>query len=76
VIGGDGRWYSSPCKQKRPAACRQPDGGWTVTDKAVKASDAATACARNHAEFDVPRTGYDNESLKLVTHGKRVLLGL
>jgi hypothetical protein len=47
-----------------------------VTATAVKRRDAADACAVNGGEFAVPRTGYDNESLALVTGGKRVLLGL
>jgi hypothetical protein len=73
---GDGRWYSLGCTQKRPAACRRADGSWFVTATAVKRRDAADACAVNGGEFAVPRTGYDNESLALVTGGKRVLLGL
>ena len=72
---GDGRWYSTGCKKRQPAACRRSDGSWLIT-KAVKARDAARACAVAGAEFDVPRTGYDNESMKLVALGKRVYLGL
>jgi hypothetical protein len=73
---GDGRWYSLSCKQKRQAACRRPDGSWFLTPKAVRDSDAGRACAVNGGAYDVPRTGYDNASLSLVTAGKRVILGL
>jgi hypothetical protein len=73
---GDGRWYSLGCNQKRPAACRRADGSWFVTSKAVRSRNAAAACAVNGGEFDVPRTGYDNESLKLATARQRVVLGL
>jgi hypothetical protein len=76
LIGADGRWSSSSCGQKRRAACRRADGSWTLTDRPLKAGDAANGCATSGAEFDVPRTGYDNESLKLVTRGTRVWLGL
>jgi hypothetical protein len=72
---GDGRWYSSGCRQKRPAACRRPEGSWLVSAP-VKPSGAARACAAEDAEFDVPRTGYDNEGLKAAAAGQRVLLRL
>ena len=55
-------------------AKQKADGSWFVTDKAVTARNAADACAADGGEFDAPRTGYDNESLKLVTGGKRTLL--
>jgi hypothetical protein len=73
---GDSRWYALGCKKKRPAACRRADGSWFVTGKAVTPSTAPAACAVDGGKFDVPRTGYDNESLRLVTGGKRTLLGL
>ena len=73
---GDGRWYSSGCKQKRRATCRRADGSWVLSANAVKESDAERACAVAGARFDVPRTGYDNESLALVASGKRIYLGL
>jgi hypothetical protein len=76
LMGSDGRWSSSGCIQRRPAACRTAAGSWLVTTKAVKAKDAPHECARSHAEFAVPRTGYENESLKLVSGGARTWLGL
>jgi hypothetical protein len=72
----DGRWYSSSCRQKLPAACRLAGGSWVVTAKAVKQADAARACSAAGAAFSAPRTGYDNERLELVTGGTRVWLGL
>jgi hypothetical protein len=74
-LRGDGRWYSTGCNKRQPAACRRSDGSWLIT-KAVKARDAARTCAVAGARFDVPRTGYDNESMKLAALGKRVWLGL
>ena len=73
---GDGRWHSLSCKRKRHAACRRDDGSWFVTPKAVRDSEAGRACAVNGGAYDVPRTGYDNASLKLVTRGQRTILGL
>jgi hypothetical protein len=73
---GDGRWYALSCKKKRPAACRRADGSWFVTDTAVTARTAADACAADGGTFDVPRTGYENESLRSVAGGKRALLRL
>jgi hypothetical protein len=75
-MGADGRWSSGACRQKHPAACRAADGSWTLTDHALKAADAARACTKSGAKFDVPRTGYDDESLRLVTGGTRVWLGI
>jgi hypothetical protein len=72
----DGRWYSLGCKRKRQAACRRDDGSWFVTPKAVRDSDAGRTCAVDGGRYDVPRTGYDNASLELVTGGRRTLLGL
>jgi hypothetical protein len=70
---GDGRWYSLGCNQKRRAACRRSDGSWILTDKAVTTAKAARACAAENAQFDVPRTGYDNEVLRRAANGERVL---
>jgi hypothetical protein len=73
---GNGRWYSLSCRQRRQAACRRGDGTWFVTPTAVTDADAAAACAANGGTYDVPRTGYQNASLELVTGGRRTLLGL
>jgi hypothetical protein len=75
LIGADGRWRSSGCKRKLPAACRASDGGWLLTGRAVAPKDATAACAAAGGVFAVPRTGYENESLALVTHGTATWLG-
>lgn len=69
---GDGRWYSLSCNTKRAAACRKADGSWVVSAARVRAADAADECASLGAVADVPRTGYDNESLKSRAAGERV----
>ena len=75
-MGSDGRWYSTRCNAKLPAACRASDGSWTVTTNAVKQQDAASECAASGSRFDAPRTGYDNELLKTAAAGKRLWLGV
>jgi hypothetical protein len=76
LIAADGRWRSGACRQKRPAACRASDGRWLLTPRAVRARSAADACAALGADFAVPRTGYENESLKVATDRTAVWLGL
>ncbi|MFL5839060.1 MAG: hypothetical protein ACJ77Z_01240, partial [Thermoleophilaceae bacterium] len=76
AMRADGRWTSAGCKRKLRAACRRPDGSWIVTERAVKERDAAESCATSRAEFAVPRTGFDNESLALVAAGARVWLAV
>lgn len=75
LMASDGRWRSSSCAKPRPAACRASDGSWFLTAK-VKQADAAAACSATGSRFSVPRTGYDNETLKAVTSGTAVWLGL
>jgi hypothetical protein len=59
----DSRWVTGDCAQARPAACRRPDGRWTVS--AAGAYDLAeAACAGAGGQFDLPRTGYDNAQLR------------
>jgi hypothetical protein len=72
----DGRWASIGCKRKLRAACRLEFGSWTLTGKPVTRAKAAQACATEGAAFDVPQTGYDNDALKQVAAGRRVLLKL
>jgi hypothetical protein len=76
AMDANGRWASSGCKRKRQAACRAPDGSWLVTGRAVQAKKAAAECAAEGGEFAVPRTGYENASLALVTAGTPVWLGI
>ena len=75
LVGQGGRWSSSSCAKKRRAACRRADGSWLLTDDAVKPKSAGKACASEGAAFSVPRTGYENASLELVTRGTTAWLG-
>jgi hypothetical protein len=75
LIGTGGRWRSSGCKRKLPAACRTSNGTWLLTERAVAAKNATAACAAAGGVFAVPRTGFENESLELVTHGSAAWLG-
>ena len=59
-----GRWRSTRCKGRRPAACRKPNGRWKLT-AAVELAESAERCARGGAEFAVPRTGYEAQLLRL-----------
>jgi hypothetical protein len=62
--GDTGRWVSSSCRGRLPAACR--DGiRWSVTPRAVPVSGAARACRRQGGQFAVPRTGYEGQLLKV-----------
>jgi hypothetical protein len=75
LIGADGRWRSSGCKRRLPATCRTSAGAWLLTTRAVAQNGATAACAAAGGVFAVPRTGYENESLKLVTAGASAWLG-
>ena len=63
VQRADTRWATRDCRYARRAACRLPDGRWTLTGRVVFAN-AASRCARAGARFDLPRTGYDNVKLR------------
>jgi hypothetical protein len=59
----DGRWVAEPCGQdRRPAACRLPDGRWTVSGPGPRVS-AAGRCEEQGGEFAVPRRGRDAQLL-------------
>jgi hypothetical protein len=60
-----GRWYSQPCTRRERVACRGAGGGWSVPRKAVRFADAAAACARAGAAFEVPRSGYEGQLLRV-----------
>jgi hypothetical protein len=62
--GTDGRWRARPCPLLLPAACRRPDGSWTVVPNPVRFALATRACRARAARFAVPRTGYENERLR------------
>jgi DNA-binding transcriptional LysR family regulator len=46
-----------------------------LTERAVAARNAPAACAAAGGAFAVPRSGYENESLQLVTKGAAAWLG-
>src|SRR4051794_9505193 len=66
----DGRWASSACKDRRPAACRRADGTWATT-KPVPAAAAASACRDADATYTPPRTGYENARLRIAAAAGR-----
>ena len=61
----DGRWESTDCDGRLPAACRTSDGGWVVTGPGPRVS-AAGRCADLGATPAVPRTGLDAQRLLAV----------
>jgi hypothetical protein len=63
---GDARFFATPCGQSRRPACRTAGGGWVVPEPTVAFAGAAAACRAAGATFDVPRTGWDDEQLRLV----------
>jgi hypothetical protein len=75
AIRSDGRWFSSGCKKTRPAACRNADGSWSVTNPVTEA-DAAAECAAAGGRFTAPRTGYQNQLLKEAAAGRATWVGL
>ncbi len=58
----DGRWEAAAGTGRLPAACRLPDGSWTVTGVGPRRS-AAGRCADLGGAFDVPRRGRDAQLL-------------
>lgn len=59
----DGRWEALAGRDRLPAACRLPDGSWTLTGPGPRAS-AAGRCNGLGADFDVPRRGLDAQLLR------------
>jgi hypothetical protein len=70
----DGRWISDSCATRRPAACRTPQGTWILTP-AIPAAAARAACAARGATFAAPRTGPENEALRVTAAGADPRLG-
>ena len=58
----DGRWEALSGRERLAAACRLPDGSWTVTGAGPRVS-AAGRCGELGAAFDVPRRGLDAQLL-------------
>jgi hypothetical protein len=71
----DGRWTTSSCLVRRPAACRTAAGSWTVSAPTTRLA-AGRACARLGASFAVPRTAHEQALLRTSSGGRDVLLGL
>jgi hypothetical protein len=60
-----GRWESRGCAERHPVACRAANGSWLVTAAAVPERVAATQCRARSAELAAPRTGYENQLLRV-----------
>jgi hypothetical protein len=58
----DGRWEGAAATGRRPAACRRPDGSWTVTGPGPRAS-AGGRCEELGGLFAVPQRGRDAQLL-------------
>jgi hypothetical protein len=69
----DGRWVTRPCRAKRRAVCRSA-AGLTLTKRAVPYSAARAACRKGGAAFDLPRTGYENSTLRAAAGAEAVWL--
>lgn len=62
----DGRWKSRRCPGRRHAACRSKDGRWAITPEPIRFRDARDTCrSKRKARFAVPRTGYEEQLLRL-----------
>jgi hypothetical protein len=60
-----GRWVSRPCRGvRRPAACLRR-GAWRIVARKVAGWRAARACRRAGGRLAVPRTGHENQRLRL-----------
>lgn len=71
---GSGRFRSDGCNQPRRFSCVYTDGSWAVTRARGLWRHGAARCARIGAAFAVPRTGFENESLKAVKGSNEVWL--
>jgi len=59
----DGRWASRRCRVRHVAACRMPDGSWSLTTSGVRYASAGRACRRLGGRLKLPRTGYENATV-------------
>lgn len=60
----DGRWIARRCTKRHQVACRRPDGGWVVPLSLVTANQAERVCRQRSATPALPRTAFENESLR------------
>jgi hypothetical protein len=65
VEGGlDTPWRTRSCARLRRPACRQGER-WLIGTERIRQRGGRAACAGLHAQFAVPRTGYDAQLLRL-----------
>jgi hypothetical protein len=64
------RWDTRPCSTYHRAVCRSA-AGLTLTPKRVRYDRARAACRKAGASFDLPRTGYENASIRAAATGLR-----
>ena len=64
--GHDARFRAADCTQLQRVACRVAAGGWLVPARSVSFAEAFATCGDAGATFDVPRTGWDDEQLRVV----------
>ena len=60
----DERWESRSCRERHAAACRAPDGTFSVVGGELTAAQARRACARRGLKAALPRTGNENARLR------------
>ena len=65
VAQSAGRWYSLRCSRRLRVACRLADGRWRVPSRLGTHASSPRVCRRARATWDVPRTGYDAQQLRL-----------
>ena len=74
-----GRWRDSRCDTRRRPACRRKPGRWVVPERAVPMRKAKRVCRSREAILAAPRTGYENQLLRLAMQragARRARLGL
>lgn len=72
-----GRWYARGCAKRLFVACRKR-ARWKITEHRATPRRAKRACRRQGAAFAVPRSGHENQLLRLAMEdagAKRVWLG-
>jgi hypothetical protein len=71
------RWKTLPCRKQLRPACRK-GATWLLGRKQVAEKRGRKACKARHAQFAVPRTGYEAQLLRLKmrrAHVSQVWLG-
>jgi hypothetical protein len=67
----DARWYSLRCTRRLRVACRLPDGRWRIPSKIGTHVQAPDICKRRRAVWDVPRTGFEAQQLRVAQERAR-----